>query len=75
MTAEEQIKQILTEALEDLRVSSANRIHHLYRWSYTDLATDLAPLILGKIGGVDCTGKTLCEKCSKEIVEEKHATS
>lgn len=43
--SEEGVKQWLVERFEELGVSSVNRRDHANRWSATDFATDLAPIL------------------------------
>ncbi len=38
-------RETIEDALRDLRVHSANKVDHNYRWSASDLATDLADLL------------------------------
>jgi hypothetical protein len=50
--SEETMKTLLRRALDALGVTAAGRPGDPYRWSSSDLATDLAPLLVEEMLGI-----------------------
>lgn len=63
------VRKLLTETFESWRLETAGRRDHPLRWSGSDLATDLEPVVLGFIREAVEAEREACAK----LVEEEAA--